>query len=37
MSTSTLLLLGAQAIAECERIGSEPLEAPAQSLTTQRR
>jgi len=33
---ATLLLLGAQVIAEYERIGSEPLEAPVQVLTTER-
>ena len=31
---ATLLLLGAQVIAEYERIGREPLEAPVQALTT---
>ena len=31
---ATLLLLGAQVIAEYERIGAEPLEAPVQVLTT---
>ncbi len=31
---ATLLLLGAQVIAEYERIGVEPLEAPVQPLTT---
>jgi len=31
---ATLLLLGAQVIAEYERIGKEPLEAPVQPLTT---
>ncbi len=34
---ATLLLLGAQVIAEYERIGSEPLEAPVQALTTEQR
>jgi YihY family inner membrane protein len=33
---ATLLLLGAQVIAEYERIASEPLEAPVQALTTER-
>jgi membrane protein len=33
---ATLLLLGAQVIAEYERIGREPLEAPVQPLTTER-
>lgn len=32
---AALLLLGAQVIAEYERIGSEPLEAPVQALTTE--
>ncbi len=31
---ATLLLLGAQVIAEFERIGAEPVEAPVQALTT---
>lgn len=31
---ATLLLLGAQVIAEYERIGRQPLEAPVQALTT---
>ena len=31
---ATLLLLGAQVIAEYERVAKEPLEAPAQALTT---
>ncbi len=31
---ATLLLLGAQVIAEYERIGSEPIEAPVQGLRT---
>ena len=31
---ATLLLLGAQVIAEYERIGSQPLQAPVQALTT---
>ena len=34
---ATLLLLGAQVIAEYERIGREPLEAPVQALTTEQR
>ena len=34
---ATLLLLGAQVIAEYERIGGEPLEAPVQALTTEKR
>jgi membrane protein len=34
---ATLLLLGAQVIAEYERIGKEPLRAPAQPLTTEAR
>jgi membrane protein len=34
---ATLLLLGAQVIAEFERIGKEPLDAPAQPLTTEHR
>ena len=34
---ATLLLLGAQVIAEYERIGSEPLKAPVQALTTGQR
>jgi membrane protein len=34
---ATLLLLGAQVIAEYERIGAEPLEAPVQALTTEER
>ncbi len=34
---ATLLLLGAQVIAEFERIGKEPLEAPVQALTTEHR
>jgi membrane protein len=33
---ATLLLLGAQVIAEYERIGREPLAAPVQALTTER-
>ncbi len=34
---ATLLLLGAQVIAEYERIGAEPVEAPVQPLTTESR
>jgi uncharacterized BrkB/YihY/UPF0761 family membrane protein len=32
---ATLLLLGAQVIAEYERIGTEPLQAPPKRLTTE--
>jgi YihY family inner membrane protein len=34
---ATLLLLGAQVIAEYERVGKEPLQAPVQPLTTEPR
>jgi uncharacterized BrkB/YihY/UPF0761 family membrane protein len=34
---ATLLLLGAEVIAEFERIGKQPLEVPVQGLTTEQR
>jgi uncharacterized BrkB/YihY/UPF0761 family membrane protein len=34
---ATLLLLGAQVVAEFERIGKQPLEVPVQGLTTEQR